>query len=226
MNINFKKISPKTPFLKKHQREILIGFCALIALLVSLFFPVRLTGESFWAVFFLFFVFPSLIIFFLLKEPAESFGISWGNFRIGVILSVAGVAIFIFVHYLIIMKPEFRNQLIIPRGIASNFWYFLFFEVFIALPLHFFWEFFFRGFIQLGLEKKLGIYSLFLQAVLQSLLAFRGTMVMIFLTLLSSLFAGAVVRQSRSIFYSSASMWLISVSLDIMIIRFIQQSLI
>ncbi len=225
MNINLKKISPRMPFLKRHHREATIIFCALTAFLVSMIFPIRLAGESFWAVFFLFFAFPFLIISFLLKEPLKDFGISRGNFRTGIIFLAVGIAVFVFINYLAVSKPELRNQLVIPRGITGNFWYFLFFEIFVALPLHFFWEFFFRGFIQLGLEKKLGAFSLLLQTFFQSLLAFRGTWVMIALTLFSAFFAGLTARQSRSIFYSFAAMWLISVSLDIMIIRFIQQNI-
>lgn len=205
------------------RRELLIGFCTILVIGVSLVFPQQAYGETFWLSFFLFAAFPAIAFSYLLKEPIRNLGISLGKMRMGVIFSVAMTAVFISVNYWILFHTKYGGQLSIPRGIAVSFTAFLAFEIFVALPLHFFWEFFFRGFLQLGLEKKLGIYSLFLAAILQALLSFQGSWVMIALILFSSLGAGAIVRRSRSILYSTLALWLISVSLDIMIIRIIHQ---
>ncbi|MDD5489062.1 MAG: hypothetical protein PHP25_00065 [Candidatus Moranbacteria bacterium] len=221
MAINLKKISPKTPFPKKHRREILIGFCALLVLLVRFIFPANLSGEVFWMVLALFFVFPFLIVSFVIKESPRNFGLQAGNVKQGIIFSVILLLVLAAAGYFIVSKTPWRNQLLVPSGIAQNFWYFLWFELIIALPLHFFWEFFFRGFIQLGLEKKLGIFSLFLQGILQTALALKGPRPMIFLVLGSSLLSGFVVWKSRSIYYSAAAMWLVSLGLDIILIRYI-----
>ena len=221
MAINLKNTSPQAPFLKKHRREFLIGFCALLVLLVRLIFPANLSGEVFWMSLALFFVFPLLIIRFILNENLKDFGMKIGNARNGMILAAIAFLVLAAASYFIVSKVFWRNQLFLPSGIARNFWYFLWFELIIALPMHFFWEFFFRGFIQLGLEKKLGIFSLFLQSFFQTLLAIRGPWPMIFLVLGSSLFSGFVVQKSRSLYYSAAAMWLISLGLDIMLIRYI-----
>jgi len=77
--------------------------------------------------------------------------------------------------------------------------------------------------VQLGFEKKMGIFSLPLAAVLQSLLSFRANWTLILLVFFSALAAGIIVRQSRSVLYSAISLWIISVSLDIMIIRIAHQ---
>jgi|GEM_PF-940008 len=221
MAINLSKKRTFNNFFRDYQREILIGFCVLLVLFVSLIFPKKSSGESFWLTFFLFFVFPFLAIRFLLKEPLENFGFSRGDMKKGVIFSTIFIAIFIFLNYFIVSKPEFRNQLPIAPGIASNFWNFIIFQFLIALPLHFFGETFFRGFLQMGMENKLGKYSLILQALIQSLLFARGSLALMLLVFLSALTAGIVTWKSRSIFYSFVSMWIISVSLDIMLIRFI-----
>ena len=221
MSINLKKISPKTPFLKRYLREILIGFCVLLVLLVRFIFPANLSGEVFWMVLMLFFIFPFLVIRFVLKENLKDFGLKTGNARNGLLFAAILFLVLAAAIYFVVSKGAWRNQLLLPSGIARSFWYFLWFELLIALPIHFFWEFFFRGFVQLGLEKKLGIYSLFLQGLLQTLLAIRGPRPMIFLVLGSSLFSGFVVQKSRSIYYSAAAMWLVSLVLDIMLIRYI-----
>jgi membrane protease YdiL (CAAX protease family) len=205
------------------RRDILIGFCAALILVVSLIFPQTAYGETFWLSCFLFAIFPAIIVVFILKEPLKKFGLSFGQRRSGFILSVIVVAIFVFINYFLLFHSKYGGQLSIPPFIIGSFIVFLAFEIFIALPLHFFWEFFFRGFIQLGFEKKLGIFSLPLAVVLQTLLSFRANWPIILLVFLSSLSAGLIVRQSRSVLYSAISLWIISVSLDIMIIRIVHQ---
>jgi membrane protease YdiL (CAAX protease family) len=225
MAINLSRKRTLNNFFRDHQREILIGFCALLVLFVSLIFPKKSSGESFWLSFFLFFLFPLLTVRFLLKEPLANFGFSRGDMKKGIIFSAIFVFFFIILNYIIVSKPEFRNQLLITPGIAHNFWNFLIFQFLVALPLHFFGETFFRGFLQLGTEKKLGKYSLILQALLQSLLFAKGSLVIILLIFLSALAAGIIARQSRSIYYSFVAMWIISISLDIILIRFANQAI-
>jgi membrane protease YdiL (CAAX protease family) len=208
---------------KFSQRELLIGFAAILAVLVGLIFPQKVFGESFWLSFFLFTAFPIAIVLFLLKEPLANFGISLGNKRSGLIFSAIIIAILILANYFLVFHSKYVGQIPIARGIANSFLLFLLFEIFIALPLHFFWEFFFRGFVQLGLEKKMGGYSLVLAAALQATPFLRGNWIVALLILSSSLGAGLIVRQSRSVLYSAISLWLISVSLDIMIIRLVHQ---
>ncbi|OGI25608.1 MAG: hypothetical protein A3J76_06045 [Candidatus Moranbacteria bacterium RBG_13_45_13] len=210
--------------IKFTRREWLIGFSALLIILVSFVFPQDSYGEAFWLSLFLFAIFPAIIVVFLLKEPLKNFGLSWGNTRKGIIFSIPIIIVFIFANYYIVFHSTYGGQLPVAPEILGNFTLFLIFEILIFLPLHFFWEYFFRGFLQLGLEKKLGFYSLPLAAVLQTALFFRGSWIAISLVFFSSLCAGIIVHQSRSILYSALSLWIISVSLDIMIIRMIQQA--
>ncbi|MFA6284976.1 MAG: CPBP family glutamic-type intramembrane protease [Parcubacteria group bacterium] len=220
MALNFIKTKNSKPFT---QRELLIGFCAALVILAGLLFSQEAYGETFWLSLFLFAIFPFLVVVRLLKEPIQNFGLSWGKPRTGLIISLITVLIFIFANYFILFHTKYGGQLSIARGIVGSFTAFLAFEFFISLPLHFFWEFFFRGFLQLGLEKKLGNFSLLLAAVLPAILSFQSSWIMIVLIFLSSIGAGIIVRQSRSIFYSALSLWIISISLDIMIIRIVHQ---
>jgi membrane protease YdiL (CAAX protease family) len=205
------------------RRDILIVFCAVLVLVVSFIFPQAAYGETFWLSFFIFALFPAITIIFILKEPLKNFGLTLGQRNSGIIFSVTTVIIFVLANYFLLFHTKYGGQLSIPVFILNNFAVFLAFELFIALPLHFFWEFFFRGFIQLGFEKRLGIFSLPLAAGLQTLLYFRTSWALILLILFSTLAAGLIVRQSRSTLYSALSLWIISVSLDIMIIRIAHQ---
>lgn len=149
-----KSLEKNLPLIVAHNRELLIGFGALLVIVIRFVFPAKLDGELFWINLALFFLFPWLVIRFLLKENLQSFGLSWGNRKIGLILSAVVLLLFVGANYIIISRPDLRNQLQISPDLAKGFWTFFGFIIFISLPLHFFWEFFFRGFIQLGLEKS------------------------------------------------------------------------
>lgn len=216
-------LEKKSAFIKKNNREILIIFCALLVILMRMIFPAKINGELFWINIFLFLLFPWLVIRLLLKENFKLFGISLGNSKKGVIFSIIFIAVFGLINYFAVHKPNLRSQLQISPDIIKSFWIFLWFQLAVSLPSHFSWEFFFRGFLQLGLEKKIGKYAVLLQALFQTALYLRSSWLIILLICFSSLAAGLIARQSRSIFYSFVFMWLISVSLDIMIIRFVLQ---
>jgi len=209
--------------IKFTRRELLIAFSAALIIAVSLIFPQATLGESFWLSFFLFAVFPVGIIRFLLKEPFENFGFSWKKSWRGAALSLVIILIFVSANYYLVFHSAVANHLPVVRSITAGFLSFLLFEIFLSLPLHFFSEIFFRGFLQMGLEKKLGLFSLVAATILQTAPFLRGNWVVISLIFFSSLAAGLIVRQSRSVIYSTLSMWIISVSLDIMIVKVINQ---
>jgi membrane protease YdiL (CAAX protease family) len=223
MKISLSNQKNKGSFIEENRREIVIGFCALLAIIVRYVFPVKMTGEAFWINIFLFFLFPWVVIRFILKEKVKSFGLSLGDRKKGIIFSIIFIAVFGLINYFIVKTPSLRGQLQISPDIVRNFWIFLWFQIIISLTVHFSWEFFFRGFIQMGTEKNLGKYAIPVQAIAQTALYARSSWMIVLLIGFSSLFAGIITRQSRSILYSFVSMWLISLSLDIMIIRYIYQ---
>ena len=205
------------------RRELLIGFAALLAIAVNFVFPIKWPANLFGQLFFFFWFFRLLVAIFIFKEPLANFGISKGNLKKGVVYSLALILIFALINYYLVYRSSFRSQFLVSPDLIQNFWMFLGFSLFISLPIHFFWEFFFRGFIQLGFEKKIGLYAIPAQAILQTLAYPRNSWLLLVLIFSSALAAGFIARQSRSIFYSFLAMWIISVSLDIMIIRIVHQ---
>lgn len=212
-------------FFVRHRREATIFLCALLVLLIVSFFPSRSVGEAFFLTLLLFFAFPALVIRFLLKEPSGNFGLSRGELKPGMVYAAALVAIFALIGYILVFQLGLKDNFALVRGLAENFWTFLFLETAVAIPLYFSYEFFFRGFVQMGLEKKLGGYSVVLAALLQTILFLKMSWIAAGLAFFSALSAGFIVRQSRSVTYSVIFSWIISLSLDIMLIRAIQQGL-
>lgn len=212
-------------FLRRYCREATIVLSAALVLLVALIFPSHSVGEAFLLSSLLFFAFPVILIRFLMKEPLDNFGFSRGKTRPGIAYTAALVLIFGIIDYLLIFSLGLKDRFSVVRGLTESFWIFLALETVVAIPLYFFYETFFRGFVQFGLEKKIGGYSIVLAALLQALLFARKSRLVIALAFFSSLSAGLIAERSRSIAYSFAFSWIISVSLDIMLLKAIQQGI-
>lgn len=220
MAINFAKIAKKQKkFESFSERDLLILFCGLLVFLVGWLFPIRSVADSLFAALILLFAFPILIVKSILKEPLRNFGFTWGKEKIGLILSGVVIIIFTPLNYLLLFKFQLKNLLVASPGVSSNFWMFLGYELVVATLTVFALEFFFRGFIQLGLEKKLGSYSLFLGTILGTVIFMKNSWLVILIRLLMNLSAGIIAQKSRSIAYPAIAIWLISVMADIMIIK-------
>ncbi len=212
----------KKPFFQENRRELLIGFCAVLIMVVRFLFPMELVGEWFWINILLFLIFPLITIKFILKEDLKNFGFSWGNYKTGIPMALITITVFSLISYFLI-KAKYKFSFYIPA--AESFWTFLWFDLLVMGIVFFSREVFFRGFIQLGLEKKLGIYAVLGGVFLNTLLFLQSSWTEIILVFLMSLVAGAIVWRSRSIAYSSAALWIISLTADIIIIRLVNQAI-
>lgn len=205
------------------RRELLIGFCVLLVVAIRFIFPARLAGEQFWLSLILFFIFPLLIVRFVLRENLKSFGFSFANLRKEWLWSATAIFLFSLLSYLLVYFPATRNQLSISPDITQSFALFLWYDLFLAGFILFSAEFFFRGFIGFGLEKKIGYWAIPLQAVLYSLVFLKQSWLEILLIFLIASIAGLIAKKSRSIFCSFAFVWISSLVADIILIRFIHQ---
>ncbi len=215
----------KSAYIQKYNREIIIAFCALLAVSIRFIFPSDLPGEWFWLNLLLFLFFPAIIIKFLLKEKFSRFGLIVGNWKKGVLTALAAIALFSFLNYFFIIEAGFENSYRIYAPIATSFVAFLWFELLIASVVFFSREFFFRGFLQLGLEGKFGYYAILGQSAIYALLFLKVSWLAVATAFLSAVIAGAMVRFSRSIYYSFAFIWLVSVTADIILIKEILSNL-
>jgi len=215
-------LSPKARLKQKIRlahRELLIIFSALLVFAVSWLFPIDSAAEFLFASFIIFFVFPAVVIKFLLKEPLSKYGLSLGNFKIGIISATSFAAVAIIAMLFLIKIPSLKNQIHLIAGIDQNFSYFLWIELIIIPVIFFSREFFFRGFIQLGLEEKTGSYAILAQAMLFTMLFVRSSWLELIYAFLAALAAGLITKFSRSIYYSLCALWIISLVVDILIIR-------
>lgn len=205
----------------RHHREAAIALFSALVLLVRFLFPSRLAGEWFWLNFFLFLFFPLVIIKYILKENLRSFGLAKGNMKTGVLMALAGAAGFIALNYMLVSRPDFQAYFRLYPPIARNFWIFSWFEIVIAGTVFFSREFFFRGFLQFGLERKIGHWAILAQSAAYALLFLKQSWFTALTAFLSGLLAGYIASKSRSFYYSFAFLWVVSLATDIMLLKFI-----
>ncbi|MDI6778475.1 MAG: CPBP family intramembrane metalloprotease [Patescibacteria group bacterium] len=208
-------------FLSQHRREATIVFSSFLILFVRFLFPAELAGEWFWLNLILFFVFPALIAKYVLRENFSDFGLDKGKMKIGLLMAAGGTVAFVAIDYILISKPDYQNYFFIYPPIAQNFWMFVWFELFVMSVVFFAREFFFRGFLQLGLGKKIGGYAILIQAVLFSALFLKQSWFTTAMAFFLALFAGYAASKSQSIYYSFAFLWFTSFATDIMLIRIV-----
>ncbi|MBN1888150.1 MAG: CPBP family intramembrane metalloprotease [Thermoflexales bacterium] len=101
---------------------------------------------------------PMLLIMVGWGQPPSDYGLKVGNWRLGLLFTLGGIALITPVLWLIARTPDFRAYY---AGQALPWGWLL-----LDNAVHIFsWEFFFRGFMLFGLVKRYGDDAIWLQAV-------------------------------------------------------------
>ncbi len=175
-----------------------------------------LTAFTSWFVFdtILFLSIPILIILTALKENLKDFGLRIGEWKIGLSFSVLSIIIFIPVIYIISSSSIFSDYFPLMESATDDIIVFLIYEALFILFI-FSWEFIFRGFMLFGLEKKFGIYSIFIQMIPFVLLHNGKPFLETFAAIFGGLFLGYLALRTRSLYYGFIIHAFILISLDI-----------
>ena len=76
------------------------------------------------------------------------------------------------------------------------------------------WEFFFRGFMLFGLEKRFGNYSLLIQTIPFAALHNRKPIAEAMGSIVAGLLLGVVALETRSFIYGAATHWFVAMTMD------------
>ena len=111
---------------------------------------------------------PVLLIRFVLREPLRDFGLRLGDWRFGIKYCAFFMVVFLPFLYLNGGDPAFNTFYPLSRGLYGRsaghmlLWELTYLAYYIA------WEFQFRGYLQLGLEKRVGPVTALLIQMLPS----------------------------------------------------------
>ena len=176
--------------------------------------------------FLLFFVIGAMFVKFVLKEKLINFGITAGNYKLGLKLILIAIPIaFLCGLSCILDKDMTATYPLINFGIYGEFWQiFLYYLSYFLYYLG--WEFLFRGILYFASEKKCGVMGAILISTLISALihtsigAFGKPMLETLSAIPAGLIFGYIASKTKSIWPTLIIHFLIGVSTDMCIFCF------
>ena len=150
--------------------------------------------------FFSFFILPVLIIKFLLKEKIRKYGVTLGDYRAGIKISLIFLGIMLPIIWFVSALPQFSSAYPELKSTIDSWNVFFIFEIGLLVYL-FAWEFVWRGFTLFGLEEKFGYYAIFIQMIPFLILHNGKPVLEAFGAIIAGLALGVLAYRTRSIFY-------------------------
>ncbi len=167
-----------------------------------------------------FFILPVLIIKFLLKEKIRNYGLTLGDYKAGIKISLIFLGIMLPTIWFASALPQFSSAYPELKSTIDSWNVFFIFEIglFIYLVA---WEFVWRGFMLFGLEKKFGYYAIFIQMIPFLILHDGKPVLEAFGAIIAGLALGVLAYRTRSIYYGFFTHACVMFSIDfISILRY------
>jgi membrane protease YdiL (CAAX protease family) len=162
-----------------------------------------------------YFVIPALIIKFIFKEKIRSYG-----------LKIAGISkhlwIYALLYFIVLIgvviasfQQSFVNTYPFVQLPPGAWHYFILFEFFYFMQF-FTLEFFFRGFMTFGLEKKFSYYSIFIMIIPYCMIHFKKPFLEAVASIIAGTVLGMIALRTRSIWYGVLIHCSVALSMDIL----------
>ena len=174
----------------------------------------------FAAAFLLMGILPFLVIRFGFRESLKQYGLSSGDWRKGLPVSlILFVLIAVVLIYPASKTVEIRAVFPFDKAAADSVLAFLRLQFFRGLFFYLAWEFFFRGFVLFGLRKYVGDgIAICVQAIPSCLWHIGMPVQEVFSSLVAGILFGILAVRTRSILWVFLLHYLIGVVLDLFIV--------
>lgn len=158
---------------------------------------------------------PMLVVRFGAKGRLRDYGCRLSNGKLGWGFAIGGWLLMIPVLLLVVhLFPAFQAKYPLNKLAAASWKTLLLYELAYGAYL-FAWEFFFRGFMLFGLEKRFGNYSILIQTIPFAVMHYSKPFPEAAGSIVAGLLLGAVAFETRSFIYGAAIHWLVAASMDI-----------
>jgi len=163
---------------------------------------------------------PALIIKFIFRDPLSAYGVRMGDIRWGIKGFLLLAPVIIGLAYLSSRTEPFRFEYPLYKGASRSLSMFSV-HAFSYLVFYLGWEFFFRGYMQSGLEGAFGGWNAILAQTLASCLLHSGKPLgEIYASILGGVVLGIIAWRSRSLLFVILLHWLLGASLDVFVSYF------
>ena len=166
------------------------------------------------------FLVPALVAKFGTKEKLSDYGIQLGNQQLG--WRVTGIAWILMIPVVIlavIAYPPFVAKYPLCKVVASSWQTFLLYQLAYGVYM-FSWEFFFRGFMLFGLERKFGNYSILIQTIPFAVMHYSKPLPEALGSIIAGVLLGVLALETRSFIYGAAIHWLVAMTMDVVAVAF------
>ena len=163
---------------------------------------------------------PTIVAKFGTKERLSGYGFQLGNQKLG--WSVTGVAWVLMIPVVIlavIVYPPFLAKYPLSKVVASSWQTFLTYQLAYGVYM-FAWEFFFRGFMLFGLERKFGNYSILIQTIPFAVMHYSKPLPEALGSIIAGVLLGVLALETRTFIYGAAIHWLVAMTMDIVAVTF------
>jgi uncharacterized protein len=160
-------------------------------------------------------VFPMLLVKFGIRDRIRDYGcrlsgakLGWGFVLVGWLLMIPLMLLAVQIF------PSFVRKYPLNKMAATSWKLFIPYEISYGIYM-FSWEFFFRGFMLFGLEKRFGNYSILIQTIPFAVMHYAKPFPEAMGSIFAGLLLGVIAFETRSFIYGAAIHWLVAMSMDI-----------
>lgn len=147
-----------------------------------------------------FFILPVLIIKLIFKEKLVDYGLSTGDFKAGIKITLLFLVLMIPLVWIFSSFPDFVRTYPQLASVRDNWNTFIIFEIGLLVYVTA-WEFVWRGFMLFGLKEKFGYYAIFIQMIPFLILHNGKPAAETFGAIIAGLALGVLAWRTRSVYY-------------------------
>lgn len=175
------------------------------------------TVYEYLGAFILMFVVPFVLVKFIFKERLRDYGFKMGDTKFGLRFFLFSIPIVLLLMYIGSGSADVQMEYPLAKSAMSDIRLFILIEVF-YLVYYIGWEFFFRGFMLFGLEKKIGaLAAILIQTIPSTIVHIGKPPGEIFGAVVAGLLFGYLAIRTRSIFYPLLIHALLGISTDVFV---------
>ncbi len=163
---------------------------------------------------------PAVVARFGTTERLRDYGFRLGNQKLGwSVTAVAWVLMVPVVILAVIVYPPFVAKYPLSKVVAGSWQTFLPYQLAYGVYM-FSWEFFFRGFMLFGLERRFGNYSILIQTIPFAVMHYSKPLPEALGSIIAGVLLGILALETRSFIYGAAIHWLVAMTMDIVAVTF------
>jgi len=137
------------------------------------------------------------LIYFVFKKKPKDFGINFGDYKKWSKEIIVFYLIMVIILLIAFKYTNLKNIYPLSRRAAQGFNHFLTYQL-VQLFYMSMWEFFFRGFMLFGLEKKFGKASILIQTIPFAIMHYRKPQLEAYGSIFAGIFLGIIGLRARS----------------------------